>query len=630
MFCYFTYEGGVNLDKITDDNEKEAMKSQIANFGQTPSQLLTKPHPARGKPRLDMVSFCQSSAEPRTWTFEAGSSPIVHTKLCPERLITIDRAQTVRSYRFALSGQNFSLDSVGMSKLSLGMRFAPHVQPQKSNLFATTREGKYLFVSGFWDKSIKTYSLETGHAIQTLTYHKDVVTCISYTKHTIVTGSKDTTVIIWDTIIQASNSSANSNTNQASSAAQGSQSSSTNSGDTTLNRGSVNLGNSSLQPSSLTTTSNNNTNGSSINGSGDDTSGAIGTSGQNSGDGMPGQVPVHSQAIQAASSGTSSNVVNAAVGVAKLRVSERPRHILYGHVEEVCALDANADLDIVVSGAIDGSIAVHTLREGNFCWSTELKYDPSTTSGPASPLAPEKPGKRTRAPTLIRIAPGSGKILVYSAGLRLLSLFSINGSLLQNRRVEHELCDISVCSDEKYFATSCKNGSTVSVYYLHSLELVSNYELGADSSRIRSMSLMPESERILATGMKNGSVVMMTRDEALKQKKGRMKGITDALKFVLPSASTLSSYASSSSSSSTSLSTSSSSSLSASSTASLATSSSSPVSIQTQQQLAAAAAAAAATVTQSQTAPTSVQSTTNKETLPKPDKKQTWVKSYHK
>lgn len=584
------------------------MKSQIANFGQTPSQLLTKPHPARGKPRLDMLSFCQSSTEPRTWTFEAGSSPIVYTKLCPERLITVDRAQTVRSYRFALSGQNFSLDSVGMGKLSLGMRFAPHVQPQKSNLFATTREGKYLFVSGFWDKSIKTYSLETGRAIQTLTYHKDVVTCISYTKHTIVTGSKDTTVIIWDTFIQATNN----NTSQAS-AGQGSQSGSisTNLGDTTVNRSSLSLSGSSSQTTQLANSGNNMSNSSSNNISGDDGSG---TSGQNSGDGMTGQGSIHSPVMQAASTGTSSNVVNANIGVAKLRVSERPRHILYGHVEEVCALDANADLDIVVSGAIDGSIAVHTLREGNFCWSTELQCLSNHSSWITQTAA--KAGKGGRAPTVIRIAPGSGNILVYSAGLRLLSLFSINGGLLQSKRIEHELCDINVCSDEKFFVTSCRDGSTVSVYYLHSLELVSSYELGAESSRIGSMSLIPESERILATGMGNGSVVMMTRDEALKQKKGRMKGITDTLKFILPSGSpslptpTLSS-----------LSTPSNASLSSSSPSSLLGATPTPSS---------PSLGLARGITTTTTTTTNVQSSTNKETLSKSDKKQSWVKVSHK
>ncbi|KAF6774933.1 hypothetical protein AHF37_05552 [Paragonimus kellicotti] len=47
VFYYATYEGAVDLDKIPDPLEREAMESMINNFGQTPCQLLKKPHPRR-------------------------------------------------------------------------------------------------------------------------------------------------------------------------------------------------------------------------------------------------------------------------------------------------------------------------------------------------------------------------------------------------------------------------------------------------------------------------------------------------------------------------------------------------------------------------------------------------------
>mgnify|MGYP001291353951 CR=1 FL=1 len=47
LFYYLTYEGAVDLDAITDPIERAAAESQIADFGQTPSQLLRKPHPQR-------------------------------------------------------------------------------------------------------------------------------------------------------------------------------------------------------------------------------------------------------------------------------------------------------------------------------------------------------------------------------------------------------------------------------------------------------------------------------------------------------------------------------------------------------------------------------------------------------
>lgn len=47
VFYYLTYEGMVDMEAIKDPEERRAIESQIANFGQTPSQLFTTPHPKR-------------------------------------------------------------------------------------------------------------------------------------------------------------------------------------------------------------------------------------------------------------------------------------------------------------------------------------------------------------------------------------------------------------------------------------------------------------------------------------------------------------------------------------------------------------------------------------------------------
>ena len=47
VFYYLTYEGSVNLNDISDPVAREAIENQIRHFGQTPSQLLTEPHPPR-------------------------------------------------------------------------------------------------------------------------------------------------------------------------------------------------------------------------------------------------------------------------------------------------------------------------------------------------------------------------------------------------------------------------------------------------------------------------------------------------------------------------------------------------------------------------------------------------------
>uniref|UniRef100_H2YT39 BEACH-type PH domain-containing protein n=1 Tax=Ciona savignyi TaxID=51511 RepID=H2YT39_CIOSA len=47
VFYYLTYEGSVDLNKITDPVERSGLRDQIKNFGQTPSQLQMVPHPPR-------------------------------------------------------------------------------------------------------------------------------------------------------------------------------------------------------------------------------------------------------------------------------------------------------------------------------------------------------------------------------------------------------------------------------------------------------------------------------------------------------------------------------------------------------------------------------------------------------
>lgn len=45
-------------------------------------------------------------------------------------------------------------------------------------------------------------------------------------------------------------------------------------------------------------------------------------------------------------------------------LAERPRHVLAGHEDVVVCLAVSTELDLVVSGAADGTLLFHTLRRG--------------------------------------------------------------------------------------------------------------------------------------------------------------------------------------------------------------------------------------------------------------------------
>ena len=52
IFYPLTYEDSVDLDTIKDSSMKMSFQSQIAHFGQTPSQIFRKTHTPRGNPQL--------------------------------------------------------------------------------------------------------------------------------------------------------------------------------------------------------------------------------------------------------------------------------------------------------------------------------------------------------------------------------------------------------------------------------------------------------------------------------------------------------------------------------------------------------------------------------------------------
>lgn len=47
MYYYLCYEGNVDLNSITDLNERHALEVQIMEFGQIPKQVFKVPHPRR-------------------------------------------------------------------------------------------------------------------------------------------------------------------------------------------------------------------------------------------------------------------------------------------------------------------------------------------------------------------------------------------------------------------------------------------------------------------------------------------------------------------------------------------------------------------------------------------------------
>ncbi|KAL2096592.1 hypothetical protein ACEWY4_008740 [Coilia grayii] len=72
-----------------------------------------------------------------------------------------------------------------------------------SHCFVVTADNRYILVCGFWDKSFRVYSSETGKLTQIVFGHWDVVTCLARSESYIggdcyiVSGSRDATLLLW-------------------------------------------------------------------------------------------------------------------------------------------------------------------------------------------------------------------------------------------------------------------------------------------------------------------------------------------------------------------------------------------------------------------------------------------------
>ncbi|KAM1789881.1 hypothetical protein ACFX12_033998 [Malus domestica] len=77
FFFYITYEGTVDIDKISDPVQQRATQDQIAYFGQTPSQLLTFPH----LKRLPLADVLHLQAAPSSASLRSDESADKREKL---------------------------------------------------------------------------------------------------------------------------------------------------------------------------------------------------------------------------------------------------------------------------------------------------------------------------------------------------------------------------------------------------------------------------------------------------------------------------------------------------------------------------------------------------------------------
>uniref|UniRef100_A0A8B9BUL8 Neurobeachin like 1 n=1 Tax=Anser brachyrhynchus TaxID=132585 RepID=A0A8B9BUL8_9AVES len=229
VFYYCTYEGAVDLDALTDEKERKALEGMINNFGQTPCQLLKEPHPQRlsaeevvqrlTKSDTSTLNLFQHLTELKSFFVEGISDgvPIVKAVVprnqsrsfmsqgSPEILVTASLNCIIGTHGWLPYDKNISnyFTFIRDTTRSMSGPFAPGLEIT-SKLFAVSHDAKLLFSGGHWDNSIRVTSLTKGKLIGQHIRHMDIVTClaIDYCGIHLISGSRDTTCIIWQIVQQ--------------------------------------------------------------------------------------------------------------------------------------------------------------------------------------------------------------------------------------------------------------------------------------------------------------------------------------------------------------------------------------------------------------------------------------------
>lgn len=217
VFYFLTYEDAINIDTIKDPIQRQSIEDQINNFGQTPSQLLKKPHPKRLK-RSQIIGsniFDKFSKE-ISFSIEGMSETII---LLP--FLNMDYCSPLKSIPDLFSGKLMGIDEnlycwVISWRITANKEFKLHTDDRiledrkipiylpniSTKSFIVNRRLEYVIVIGCLDRSFKLLAnLDKKPSIlRSITCgHSDIITCaaLSEDDKILVTGSLDSNVVIW-------------------------------------------------------------------------------------------------------------------------------------------------------------------------------------------------------------------------------------------------------------------------------------------------------------------------------------------------------------------------------------------------------------------------------------------------
>ena len=179
-------------------------------------------------------------------------------------------------------------------------------------------------------------------------------------------------------------------------------------------------------------------------------------------------------------------------------------HVLWGHEGPVSCVHLSSDLDVVVSGSLDGRICVHTLRRGEFIRSFKPATKPTSSPVPINKVALDKHGR-----------------LVIYMGDGALQTYTLNGCRLCHVDAQEIIHDMTITGE-----VLITGGDRCHVYIrdLTTLKILSGLDLSRHGP-VRSISLTPDdlnpTPQHLFIGSDDGMISIVDREEIRASTGGR-------------------------------------------------------------------------------------------------------------
>uniref|UniRef100_A0AAQ4NXM0 Neutral sphingomyelinase (N-SMase) activation associated factor n=1 Tax=Gasterosteus aculeatus aculeatus TaxID=481459 RepID=A0AAQ4NXM0_GASAC len=200
---------------IEDPDQRIGMLTQILEFGQTPKQLFTTPHPQRITPRFHNITRSPSTSQSEDSSFEDLTEE--SRKLAWANMGNLKPISSHKIHKEAVTGIAVSHDGSAIFSTSQDTTlkmFSKELKDfQRSMSFSNMAlssclmlaDGKTVVCSS-WDNHVYFYSVPFGRRQDTLMGHDDAVSKMCWFDDRLYTASWDSTVKVWQCASDGSSS----------------------------------------------------------------------------------------------------------------------------------------------------------------------------------------------------------------------------------------------------------------------------------------------------------------------------------------------------------------------------------------------------------------------------------------